>query len=290
MENLTRNMAQKITRSPRSRAQKRNPQWTLMMVSDDGEVKTARQGNGLRNLLLVLLAISLASAGAFYVLWDRARSESEALQEEVTACRQRLSSLGDDPQTSSTVMTVYRPAPKASAGLPSETGPQIGEKVPSVRTPTSEPPADSGPRSGSDMTPFSYGDGSNSAAPLVSPVGIEDFETAIGELSGALTIEFKVTNIDPDMEKAEGHAILVLRPEAGGGGGLALPPVTLIGGRPTGDQEGRAFSISNFRRIRFTAGAETHPERFEIATVFIFNQEGELWMEEDFPIRPETSQ
>jgi hypothetical protein len=117
-------------------------------------------------------------------------------------------------------------------------------------------------------------------------VGIEDFQTTVGELSGALTVTFKVTNIDPDIEKAEGHVILVLRPETDGiGGGLALPPVTLVGGRPTGNDTGQAFSISNFKRVRFTAGAETNPERFETATVFIFSDAGNLWMEEDFPIQ-----
>jgi len=264
-----------------------------MMVSDDGEVKTVRQGKTLRNLLLVLTAVSLAAAGAFYFLWNRARGENDALQRKVAAYQQRLSSLGVDQEELSTLLAIYRPTTRSTVDASAEQ-PRVEAEAPPVQSKeTPAPPPQDDVSAEPDAAPVDVvenGDIHDGAAPLVSPVGIEDFETAIGELSGALTIEFKVTNIDPDLEKAEGHAIVVLRPEGGSGGGLALPPVTLVGGRPTGSEEGQAFSISNFKRVRFTAGAETQPDRFRIATVFIFGEGGELWMEEDFPIRPETSQ
>jgi hypothetical protein len=253
-------MAQKVNRTVPAKGQKRDQQWTLMMVSDDGEIRTARQRKGLRNLLIIALAISLMAAGGFYLLWQQARKENAALHRAVAVYKRHLSSMGVDQEELLSLLAVYQPAPETAVAPPE---------------PADEPPV------------ASY----EEVAPLVSPVGIEDFQTTVGELSGALTITFKVTNIDPDMEKAEGHVILVLRPETDGiGGGLALPPVTLVGGRPTGNEAGQAFSISNFKRVRFTAGAETNPERFETATVFIFSDSGNLWMEEDFPIETEAAE
>lgn len=291
MEDLSRNMAEKITRPPHPKARKRPRQWTLMMVSDDGEVRTARPKKGLRNLLLVLLAVSLAAAAAFFFLWDRSRAENEQLRKTVAAYQGRLASMGVDKEEMSALLAVYRPSTEPPAGTPEEIPPEPETAPPDRSSPAPAPEPEAGeetgpaPPVGAPMA--SYDD----AAPLVSPVGIEDFETTLGELSGALTVAFKVTNIDPDVEKAEGHVILVLRPEADGaiGGGLALPPVTLIGGRPAGNEKGQAFSITNFKRIRFTAGGETRPERFRTATVFVFNDEGKLLMEEDFPIRIDTN-
>ena len=88
MEDLSRNMAEKITRPPHPKAQKRPRQWTLMMVSDDGEVKSARQKKGLRNLLLALLAVSIAAAAAFFLLWNMARQDNERLHKTVAAYRE----------------------------------------------------------------------------------------------------------------------------------------------------------------------------------------------------------
>lgn len=290
MEDLSRNMAEKITRPPHPKVQKRDRQWTLMMVSDDGEVKTARQNKGLRNLLLTLLAVSIAAAAAFFLLWNMARQDNEQLHKTVAAYRQRLAAMGVDKEEMASLLAVYRPAPGTAVETP-ESAPPEPATAPPPKTPA--PEADASETAGLEPAVSAPMTAYDDAAPLVSPVGIEDFETALGELSGALTIEFKVTNIDPDVEKAEGHVILVLRPQSDGNsalGGLALPPVTLIGGRPTGSEKGQAFSISNFKRVRFTAGAETRPERFKTVTVFIFNDAGKLLLEEDFPIAIETDQ
>jgi hypothetical protein len=274
-------MAQKVNRTVPAKGQKRDQQWTLMMVSDDGEIRTARQRKGLRNLLIIALAISLMAAGGFYLLWQQARKENAALHRAVAVYKRHLSSMGVDQEELLSLLAVYQPAPETAVAPPQPTE----ASPPAVSPPATEPAP---PPEPADEPPVaSY----EEVAPLVSPVGIEDFQTTVGELSGALTITFKVTNIDPDMEKAEGHVILVLRPETDGiGGGLALPPVTLVGGRPTGNEAGQAFSISNFKRVRFTAGAETNPERFETATVFIFSDSGNLWMEEDFPIETEAAE
>lgn len=260
-----------------------------MMVSDDGEVKTARQGKGLRNLLIVLVVILLATTALLYVLWDRSMRDTAKLRQAVAAYQRHLSSMGVDEEDLSSLLAVYRPIPESADETPAqpEATPPARSPAPEPASPKTaslpEPPTEAEP-------PLPAMEDLNDAAPLVSPVGIEDFGTSIGELSGALTVECKVTNIDPDLEKAEGHVILVLRPDADGdSGGLALPPVTLVGGRPTGNDEGKAFSISNFKRIRFTAGEETQPDRFRVATLFVFNNEGDLWLEEDFPIRTEPA-
>lgn len=276
-----------MTRSPWTKDRKREQQWTFMMVSDDGEVRSVSDGKKLRNLLTIFLAISIIAASVFYFLWDRTRRENEALRQAAVAYQKRLFSLGVDREELSALLAVYRPGLETPVDIP----PVSLEEIADVESNASQEPAHSlgAPLAGTQVaaapeTKNNISIERDSAAPMVSPVGIENFQADIDKDSGDLTVEFKVTNIDPDLEKAEGHAILVLRPKEKTTSGMALPSMTLVGGRPTGEERGQAFSITNFKRIRFTAKGETQPERFKFATVYIFNEAGGIWMEEDFSI------
>lgn len=120
------------------------------------------------------------------------------------------------------------------------------------------------------------------------PVAIEDFDVSYIRRRRILNVRFLIRNIGTDSDRASGHAIVVLKPDKRNQRRwLTLPPTDLISGRPSGEQEGESFSISNFRTMRFEAKGQRYPKRFKTATVFIFSEEGELVLEKDFPVEIE---
>jgi hypothetical protein len=66
---------------------------------------------------------------------------------------------------------------------------------------------------------------------------------------------------------------------------VTLPPANLISGRPSEEEAGETFAISRFKTLKFQAKRQTNPGKFKIATVFIFDRDGSLMLEKDFPIK-----
>ena len=66
---------------------------------------------------------------------------------------------------------------------------------------------------------------------------------------------------------------------------LSLPGISLVGGKPTGSQQGNAFGISNFRIMKFRTSKPDSLEKYQTASVYVFAKTGELLLEQDFPLK-----
>jgi hypothetical protein len=64
---------------------------------------------------------------------------------------------------------------------------------------------------------------------------------------------------------------------------LSVPPIGLVGGKPTGKQQGYGFSINNFRTMRLTANAPQSPMEYNKAAVYVYTGKGKLILEQEFP-------
>lgn len=64
---------------------------------------------------------------------------------------------------------------------------------------------------------------------------------------------------------------------------LTRPEVDLVEGKPTGDQEGRAFGINNYITMRLSATVPESAEKFQKASVYVFTRTGRLLHEQEFP-------
>jgi hypothetical protein len=115
-------------------------------------------------------------------------------------------------------------------------------------------------------------------------VAIENFKLSVRSGNNSLRVQFKLKNTSPYSQHVSGHAIVVLKgEEVQQNQWVSLPGISLIEGKPTGRQQGNAFGISNFKIMRFTASKPHTPEKFQIASVYVFAQTGELLLEQDFP-------
>jgi hypothetical protein len=114
-------------------------------------------------------------------------------------------------------------------------------------------------------------------------VAIENFKLSVKSVNNSLRVRFKLKNTSPNSQHVSGHAIVVLKgEEIQQNQWVSLPGISLIEGKPTGRQQGNAFGISNFKIMRFTASKPPSPEKFQIASVYVFAQTGELLLEQDF--------
>jgi hypothetical protein len=63
-----------------------------------------------------------------------------------------------------------------------------------------------------------------------------------------------------------------------------LPVVELISGKPVNVKNGRSFSITRFKTIRFKGPYQNGSALYETATILVYATGGELLLEENFPI------
>jgi hypothetical protein len=100
-----------------------------------------------------------------------------------------------------------------------------------------------------------------------------------------LNIEFKVINMGTRKKPVSGHAFVILKDaHAEQDLWLVVPRAMLMDGRPV-QSRGQRFRIYNYRTIKFKVTHE-NPGVFVQATIFIFNDTGELIFERDFTLEP----
>ena len=114
---------------------------------------------------------------------------------------------------------------------------------------------------------------------------VRNFTTVYEPDTKALRVGYVIRNDGSKSQQISGQTVVVLKSEEDNPGDwLVLPPVPLQSGKPDG-KLGSAFSIYNFRTIRFKVTDQENADRFTRATVFVFSTDGDLALEEEFPVR-----
>ena len=152
-----------------------------------------------------------------------------------------------------------------------------GEKTPMTDQikPGSRPPVEGDQR----MTKSAGADSKDIGA------DVRNFTTVYEPDTKALRVEYVIRNDGSKSQQISGQTVVVLKSEEDNPGDwLVLPPVPLQYGKPDG-KLGSAFSIYNFRTIRFKVTDQEKADRFTRATVFVFSTDGDLALEEEFPVR-----
>lgn len=256
----------------------RNPRtsrrWTLLVVADNGRVVPIRHAKGLLTLLIVLLAgTALVAAGAVWcyrlkeergvrlrAALGELRSQIDNLQQERDLLMARLAM----------AQTRLREA-AADQAPPAET-----EAGPAPESPAAEAPAaPEGAAAAGVETP----------AAGQRAVTVEDFRLSREADSDKLRVQFKLINVAEGEEPVSGHTFVVLKnPDLPESRWLSLPRAPLTDGRPADPGRGRYFAIARFNTVRFPAGGERQLGRLNRATVFVFDEDGALLLEKEFPV------
>lgn len=253
---------------------KRKETWTLLLVSETGKTIRITWLKGLAVVNLALLLGAVAAGGAFYYLYESASRENRwlrnALSEETpvaAVAAVEKSEPKEELPTNSIAAAQEKPSDEEVSSESEPASPFSGEArkkglsflVPGFDT-------EAGPK-----------DLENKKPPRVA---IDDFEYSNGDRKH-LYVRYKIKNTASRSQPVSGHAVVVLEgDDEGKPKWLALPNVHLVSGIPTGEEEGQAFSIANYKFMKFRPEDPHDPDQFSKACVYVFDEGGALLLKE----------
>jgi hypothetical protein len=207
---------------------------------------------------------------------------------------------GEKPkgQTSAVEKASLRETP-----LPAQTGKETSPRearpftVSQAATLSAEQPADAAP-SGADVesveqdgptaesTQDSETDGSYDGEPVSrDSLTVEQLEIWQAAGDNSAKFQFSLKNTDAQGRKATGYTFVVLKPdEASQDPARGSPWTPLTDGKPTTFKRGQFFSIARFKYVRGSISHIHDATKFKTATVYVYTEQGDLWIEKTFDI------
>ena len=286
MNKPAQNEIEQRIQQAKSKRVKPDRRWTLLFIGDHGRVITLKRFKGFVFLAGLVFVFSLAAI--VLLLW-RSQSignKNEKLESSLEVFQKRIQTLRHEKEilmarlvlAESRVKENIDNTPVTEAPKPwlakKQNEPAQKKSVEVVaktkETPAPDPPAKPKPAPEPPENSLS--------------VDVEDFNILKMSNPDKFKIQFKIKNTSPNSQRVSGHAIVVLKgddlkPRMW----LAVPPMGLVGGKPTGQQRGGSFSINYFRTMRFTTNTPQSPLDYNKATVYVYTGKGQLLLEQEFP-------
>lgn len=111
-------------------------------------------------------------------------------------------------------------------------------------------------------------------------VSIEKFVVTKDSTSGDLLVRFDIRNISKKPGEVSGRIFTVLKPDSQiESQWLVIPNAPLKDGIPSLFKKGQYFSIAHFKPVKFRIKNQSGPDSFKKASIFIFNNQGNLIFE-----------
>ena len=268
---------------------KPDSRWTLLFVGNRGKPIRLKRFKGIVLLTFFTTCLLIALAVSLY-WWNRSiLDEKTVLESQLTNLKKQNQELRYEKDILLTRLVVAESRTLEKQG----DAPEIQyEKQPPGQT--EQETNDARPSLPSAVTTTmneapnqvnAQPEGESTGAVL--KVAIENFKYSVTPGKNSVRIQFKLKNTSPDSRPVSGHAIVVLKgEEIEENQWVSLPGIPLIQGKPTGKQQGYAFGIRNFKIMTFKLSKSHSPERFQTASIFVFDKTGELLLEQDFPVKP----
>jgi len=167
-----------------------------------------------------------------------------------------------------------------AATLPAE---QPADAVPSGAN-VEDPVEQNGPTDESNQDTET--DGSSNEEPVArDSLTVEQLEIWQAAGDNSAKFQFSLKNTDAQGRKATGYTFVVLKPdEASQDPARGSPWTPLTDGKPTTFKRGQFFSIARFKYVRGSISHIHDATRFKTATVYVYTEEGDLWIEKAFDI------
>ena len=289
MEDISRELEREIARAKpapyKIRKKKR-----ILIIDDFGELSS---GWYLKFLIYFFLIISILGAlgtAGFNFLYAKAQRENIDLKGQVARSKEKVEGLTKDKEIlmARLVMAGKKPdlAPPVQKVVEQDgiiPKPLIEKNEVELKEksvlPISEPKA-------AVVLPETLLDDLTVPVPPPNPmVSVEKFTVVQGKAREKLIIKFNIRNISTEAKEISGRIFAVLRPETSRESDWVVVPKGIIKNSIPGPYEnGKYFSISRFKPVKFTTKNQASPDIFKTATVYIFGEEGELLFENTIQI------
>jgi hypothetical protein len=264
-----RELKRKIARTrPVFRKIRRKKQ--VLIVDNRGQIKS---GDYLPYFLVFFLAatlICIGAAGLFFVRFDRLSHENQDLAFRAGELETRVQTLTREKQV------------------------LMAQLVIAGRDP--DPAFDKSPIPETDTGMYQIDNASDRKTQAPVPgrgkqtVDIEDFSIIQDNAHGDLLVTFNIRNVSQTSKEVSGHIFTILKPNVQGKDPdqdqwRVVPDSPLENGLPVEIKKGQSFVISHFKPVKFKIENVSGQASFTTASVLVFNDQGELMLQNDIDIQ-----
>ena len=314
MEDISRELEKEIAQSKPS-PYKKNRKKSFLIVDDFGEIKSAGHLRALVYAFLVIGILSFFAAGGFYILFSQKALENKQLKLELTEQKEKVDSLVADNEIlmARLVISGIKPGIKGKPNLEksSSTLALVAAKVKAAKVKDAKVKAakvkDAKVKATKakaakvvEKTPASENMGvgktqisskeSKSKSSAQKIVAIEKFSVTREGLDGDLLVRFDIRNMSEKPGGISGRIFTILKPaNKPQSKWLVVPKARLKEGVPNQYKKGQYFSIAHFKPVKFRIENKEGPEFYKKASIYIFNEEGELMFESLIDITEEEA-
>ena len=306
MENISGDMDKAVARPDPAKPRRPSPGWTLLCVGDHGKVIRVPRFKGLLIIWMVFSLIFLTAAVCLAYFYYDQSIQNKALEDALKSSRQKMKALRDEKDILLTRVVLAESnreqAPAApSAGVEKTPAAEAAVREPEsdgpLRSPSARPEADILPAVAAvveidddpETEPETRRPLEISESPVTAEPGaviaVDDFFAIVEPDGNRLRVNYKVRNIDPNANPISGRTFLILKTKnEGAEDWMILPEVPLASGKPIHVKNGKSFSITRFKTIRFKARYPDGRNPYAAATVLVYTTTGELLLEKNFSI------
>ena len=286
MEDISRELEREITQlkpSPYKKSKKKS----ILMVDDFGEMKSAGYLKVLVYVFGVASLVFLLAAGGLYYFSSHQAVENKRLKSEVAGFAKKIDRLINEREVlmARLVISGKEPGiempPTLSEG-PKEKKEDLKKKLDLKREETIvETTASATPKERVDENKQGQTQAElESKTPVQQIVAIEKFTVTRDGADGDLLVRFDIRNISDKLGDVSGRIFTILKPDDKSfKDWLVVPSAKLDKGVPIGYKKGQYFSISHFKLIKLRIKNQAEPEFFKKASIYIFNENGDLMFE-----------
>ncbi len=292
MEDISRELEREIARAKPS-PYKASREKRILVVDDFGELKSGGYLKVLVYLFSITSIVGILGTAGFFFLYTGLARESAQLNQELSGLEKKLTTLtnekeilmarlvisGKEPvlNTQKTVLasSVAKAKPKIKSGtkpLPQK----ISEKKDSGKKVDMEPKTGKVIAKAKPLAVAGTND-LQSAVGQKQAIAIEKFTVTRTGADGDLAVRFDIRNLSKKPGGISGRIFTVLKPDNSmESKWLVVPAAPLKNGIPSLYRRGQYFSISRFKPVQFTIKNQANPNLFKKASIYIFNDDGDL--------------
>ena len=307
MEDISRELEREITQlkpSPYKKSRKKS----ILIVDDFGEMRSADHLKVLAYLFGVASLVCFLAASGLYYFFSRQAVENKRLQNEVAGLTKKVDGLINEREVLMARLVISGKEPGIVLQptlLETPITASIAESVTSGKEIKEEIPKKSDPINMKNIPETTTGEGHKELAPVVGGdsadenkdrdqtkakpeseisveqiVAIEKFTVTRDGSGGDLLVRFDIRNVSDKPGGVSGRIFTILKPDdKSRRDWLVVPTVKLDNGVPIQYKKGQYFSIAHFKPVKFRIENQAGPDFFKKASIYIFNENGDLMFE-----------
>ena len=293
MENLPRNLGKDVNKLTVPNPSERARHWTLLFVENHGKTISIKRFKGFAIISIFFLIVLITATVCLYFLFKNERERNKNLMNTLAQFQQQVVSLKNDREVLMARLVVAESKIESSQVKTEETLPEkmldnndlisSSKKSESDATELEKINLFNKTQTEEKFTTLEPNTSVQPAKPL--RVMVDKFNIYHKLDINTLIMEFTLRNIGPRTELVSGDVMVVLKDdEVNMDNWITVPSGAEVSEQISRKKKGHAFSIYRFVTLKFKIMGETSPDRFKIATVFVFSQKGDLLLKKDFPI------